>query len=136
MAIFPLTDVTVTVNSVDLSDYVVSCTVTHNKELLDITRMGHVARMSIGALESNSVSIDFQQDFAASQVYATLASLVGVPTNVTVKPTSGATSASNPAMTLTGTVLEGDGPIAGSVGDLATISVTFTGGSWSVATAP
>jgi hypothetical protein len=134
MAIFPLTDVTVTVNSVDLSDYVVSCSVTHNKELLDITRMGHVARMSIGALESNSVSIDFQQDFASSQVYATLASLVGVPTTVVVKPTSATAAATNPGMTLTGTVLEGDGPIAGSVGDLATISVTFTGGSWSVAT--
>ncbi len=135
MARFPLTDVDVKVNAVDLSDYVVSCTISNTRELVDITSMGSVARKSTGSLQANSVTIEFQQDFAASQVYATLVSLVGVPTTVVVKPTSAAASATNPGLTLTDTTLEGGDWIDGTVGDLATFTCTFTGGSFTAVTA-
>jgi hypothetical protein len=135
MARFTLTDVDVKVNAVDLSDYVVSCTISNTKELVDITHMGDVARKSTGSLQANSATIEFQQDFAASQVYATLVSLVGTPTTIVVKPTSAAASATNPGLTLTDTVLEGGDWITGSVGDLAAFTATFTGGSFTAVTA-
>ena len=134
MAKFPLTDVSVVVNSVDLSDHVVSVGFNYSKELIDITSMGSNARLSTGSLQSNGCSVEFQQDFAASEVFATLVTLVGVPTTIVVKPTSSAASATNPGLTLTDTVLEGGEWISGSVGDLATFSAQFTGGSYSAAT--
>jgi hypothetical protein len=72
--------------------------------------------------------------YAASETYATLASLVGTTTTVTMKPTSAATSATNPLFTLTGTYLEALPVIDAKMGELSTISITFKGGTYTVAT--
>lgn len=73
--------------------------------------------------------------YAASETYATLASLVGTTTTVKVKPSSGAASATNPEMTLTGAYLESLTPMNAAMGALSTCSVTFKGGVYSVAVA-
>ena len=129
MAVFVLTDADVTVNSVDLSDYVVSLTLNYEKEQVEVTAMGSTARSYTGGLQANSLDITFNQDFAATKVAATLDALVGTTTTVVVKPTSSAVSSTNPSYTITGAYLASTQPVAGSVGDLAQMSVTFTGGS-------
>lgn len=129
MAVFVLTDADVTVNSVDLSDYVVSLTLNYEKEQVEVTAMGSTARSYTGGLQANSLDITFNQDFAATKVAATLDALVGTTTNVVVKPTSSAVGSTNPSYTITGAYLASTQPVAGSVGDLAQMSVTFTGGS-------
>lgn len=129
MAVFVLTDAAVTVNSVDLSDYVTSVTLNYEKDSVEVTAMGATGHKFTGGLQNISLDVTFNQDFAASQVAATLDALVGSTTTVVVKPTSAAVGATNPSYTITDAFLAATQPVAGSVGDLAAMSVSFTGGS-------
>ena len=125
MATFVYTDASVVVNSVDLSDHVKSCTLNYEAEMLDDTVMGDTTRSNIAGLLNWSMDIEFLQDFAAAKVDATLFSLIGAAAfTVTVKPTSGSVSATNPSFSGSA-VLESYPPMSGSVGDLETASATF-----------
>jgi hypothetical protein len=125
MATFVYTDASVVVNSVDLSDHVKSCTLNYEAEMLDDTVMGDTTRSNIAGLLNWSIDVEFLQDFAAAKVDATLFSLVGAAAfTVTVKPTSGSVSATNPSFSGS-MVLESYPPMTGSVGDLETASATF-----------
>ncbi len=135
MAVFVLTDASVTVNSVDLSDYVTAVTLNYEKDSVEVTAMGATGHKFTGGLQNISLDVTFNQDFAASQVAATLDALVGSTTTVVVKPTSAAVGATNPSYTITDAFLAATQPVAGSVGDLATMSVSFTGGSLAKAVA-
>jgi hypothetical protein len=73
--------------------------------------------------------------FAVSETYATLKTLVGTAVTVKIKPTSAATSATNPESTLTGAYLESLPIVNGQLGALDVIDIVFTGGAYSVATA-
>jgi hypothetical protein len=73
--------------------------------------------------------------FSASETYATLKNLVGTQVTVKVKPTSAATSATNPESTLTAAYMESLPIVNGQLGALDTIDITFTGGAYSVAVA-
>lgn len=126
MASFAFTDATVTVNSVDLSDYIRQVTLNVSADELDDTAMGDTYRSKIGGLKDWSVALEFNSDFGASLVDATLWPLLGTTTTVAVKPTSAATSATNPQYS--GPVLVTEvNPMGNSVGDLATVSVTWPG---------
>lgn len=129
MAVFVLTDASVTVNSVDLSDYVTAVTLNYETDSVEVTAMGATGHKFTGGLQNISLDVTFNQDFAASQVAATLDALVGTTTTVVVKPTSAAVGATNPSYTITDAFLAATQPVNGSVGDLATMSVSFTGGS-------
>lgn len=129
MAVFVLTDASVTVNSVDLSAYVTSITLNYEKDSVEVTAMGSSGHTFTGGLQNNSLDITFNQDFAATKVAATLDALIGTTTTVVVKPTSAAVSATNPSYTLSNAFLAATQPVAGSVGDLASMSVSFTGGT-------
>jgi len=117
----------VTVNSVDLSDQCTGATVNINYDQLEATSFGDSSRKYVSGLGSHSVTLDFYASFAATETWATLKSLVGTSTNVIVKPTVGADSATNPGLTFTGTFLSAL-PVVTSLGALGTISVTFNGG--------
>jgi len=80
-------------------------------------------------LQENSVTLDLYWSTASSETYATLKALVGTSTNVTIKGTSAAVSATNPLGTLTGGFLA-ELPVVYTVGELATCSVTFNGGTF------
>ena len=129
MAVFVLTDASVTVNSVDLSSYVSSLSLNYERDSVEVTAMGNSGHLFTGGLQSISCDITFNQDFAATKVAATLDALIGSTTTVVVKPTSGAVSATNPSYTISNAFLAGTQPVNGSVGDLASMSVSFTGGS-------
>jgi hypothetical protein len=62
-----------------------------------------------------------------------LSALVGDTFAVTIKPTSGAPSATNPLLTITGGFLA-ELPNAFTMGELSTVDVTIVGGSYTVVT--
>ena len=135
MAVFFNQSVTVTVNSVDLTDHITSVS-GFNETCADLvtTAMSETNVSRIGGIKDSSVSITFLNDFAASEVYATLASLLGTAVAVTITPTSAAVSATNPKKTASCLVTELPF-IDGSVGELSTVSVTWpVTGSISTAT--
>ena len=127
MAELMLNDASITINSVDLSSYVTSVTLSQSADSLETTAMGDSARTFIGGLTNGTIDIDFNADFAASKTEATIYPLVGTSTAVVVKPTSGSVSATNPSYSFNVIVNEWD-TLNGSIGELATHSV-----SWQIA---
>jgi hypothetical protein len=111
-------------NSVDLSDHVSSVTLEITADEIVTTAMGDTFQSRTGGLKDGTLSIEFQQDFASSEVDATLFPLLGTTTAFVVKPTSGSVSSTNPSYT--GSVLvNSHSPVANGVGELATMSVSF-----------
>ena len=132
MAIYVNKDITVLVNAVDLTTYVTNVEVVKAVDSVESTTMsssstnGHTF---VGGIQNNTVTISFNQDFAATKVNATLTALVGVQTTVVVRPTSATVGATNPNFTLTGALMSEYRPVTGAVGDLATVgAITFNGG--------
>ena len=129
MAKLVLTDASISINSVLLSDHANSVTLNYEIDSVEVTSFGSVGHKFTGGLQNNSCDIEFMQDFAAAEVEATIFPLVGTTTTVTVRGTSGATSATNPLYTLSGTFLAAHTPVAAAVGELAMTSLSFTGGT-------
>lgn len=126
MAIYALTDASIVINSVDLSDHIEKVTLAPSAAELSSTAFGDTWTEITGGLKSFAVSLDFHQDEAASEVTDTLWSLLGTNTTIVIKPTSAAVSSTNPSYT--GSVFIGDLKILdGSVGDLSKQSVSWNG---------
>ena len=134
MAKLVLTDASVTINSVDLSDHVQSVTLNYNADQVEITSMGDTAHLFTGGLDNVTCDVTLFQDLAASEVEATVYDLVGTATTVLIKATSGAVAADNPSYTLTNTYLSSHMPVAGTVGDAAMTTLNFVGGTITKAT--
>jgi len=124
MSKFVLTNPLIEIGGVNLSDHVSSVTVNESYAEVATTAFGDTAVTRIAGLGDHSVSLDFHEDFGASEVHATISPLVSSTTTVTVKPVDEATSATNPSFSMT--VLVTEWPLLnGSVGDLASASVTW-----------
>ena len=121
----------VTVNSVSLTGFCTSASMTRTQESIDTTVFGQTSREYSSGLANNECTMTLFMTYAASEVYATLKALVGTRTTVTLKPTSAATSATNPVLTLTGAYLEALPVLNGTIGEMSTIDITFTGGVYS-----
>jgi hypothetical protein len=65
--------------------------------------------------------------FGATEVEA-LQAAVGATCTIVSSPASGIASATNPIYTLTGCYLESMPVLNGSVGEMSTVELTFTGG--------
>ena len=128
-----LSNPVVTINAVDLTDQCSSAVLTRVIEALESTAFGSSSRVYTSGLENNTLTVTLYNSYAVSETYATLKTLVGTQINVTIKPTSASTSATNPVHTLTGTYLETLPLVNGQLGALDTIDITFTGGVYSVA---
>lgn len=124
MATFAFTDALVKINSVDLSDHITKVTITAKVDELENTAFGATYHGRTGGLVDGSISIDFNQDFASGKVDATVWPLLGTSTTVSVRPTSAATSATNPVYSGSFLVSEYQ-PLDGGVGDLTKVSVTW-----------
>ena len=129
MAVIVLTNASITINSIDLSDRANSVELNYEIDSVEVTAFGDTGHKFTGGLQNVSCNIEFMQDFAASEVEATIYPLVGTTTTVRIKPTSSAVSATNPEYILSNTFLASHQPVAGAVGELAMTSLSFTGGS-------
>lgn len=118
-----LTDCSVTVNGVNLSDHVESVEINSEVEDVDLTAMGATAREHGQGLRNDSMTFNFFQDFSASKVDATFWPLLSnTGFTVVVKPTSAAVSTTNPSFTAT-CLLFTYQPLAGSVGEASQTSI-------------
>ena len=137
MAIYVNKDIFCSVNAIDLSGYVTSVEFVQAVDAVESTAFSATSTNGhsfIGGIQNNSATITFNQDFAASKVWATLNTLVGVTTTIIMRPTSAAVSATNPTLTLTATLMSSLSPISGAVGDLAsTGAISFQGGLYTSA---
>ena len=135
MAVFLNNGVSVTVNSVDLSDHVTAITINRTFDELEVTAMGDSGHKFVKGLEASSVTIDFLNDTATGEVLQTLQAAWGTNVTVVVKQSSAAVSATNPSYTMT-CLVNNTTDINGSVADLSTQSVTWNvAGTSAVATA-
>lgn len=130
MAKFVATDVKTTINGTDFSDHIAAVTIDVTADEVETTAFGTGWRQRIGGLKDGSITIDFHQDFAASSIDSTIWNAFGTQATVVVVPTSGTVSATNPSYSGVYLVSQTQ-PIASTVGDLATMSVTWplAGGS-------
>jgi len=124
LAKFVATDYNITIGGSDFSSSLASVSLDLSAEEQETTAFGNSSRTRIGGLKDGEVSLDFHQDFGASAVDATLFPLLGGTVEVVVKPTNGSVTATNPSYTFTCLVTEYQ-PFASSVGDLATLSVSW-----------
>jgi hypothetical protein len=124
MAKFFAQDYKVTIGTTVLSDSIASVTLDITTDEVETTAFGSTYRTRIGGLKDASVSLDFHQDFGAGSVDALLFPLMGSTVAVKIAPTSGTVTATNPEYRFDALVTQYQ-PFAGSVGDLATLSITW-----------
>lgn len=119
-----ITNAVVTIGGVDLSSHIKKVTLNTSYNEVETTTFGNTAKRRKTGLQDNKVSIDFNQDFSASAVEATIAPLLGSTAAITVKPNGTVTSATNPAWS--GNVLCTEWvPLDAQVGELASASITW-----------
>jgi predicted secreted protein len=132
MARIVLTDANVLFASNDISQYITSISLSTSYDVIDTTGISTTgaARTRVAGLADNSITIEFNQDFADNALEelingtTTTNGSVGLVVAMQVKPTSGATSASNPKYNFNALVAEWQA-LSASVGELATVSVTW-----------
>lgn len=125
MARIVLTNAFISVGGVDLSDLVASVTLNETFDVVETTAFSSVAaKTRVAGLEDNSITLEFHQDYATGEVEQTIYPLLGTAAAVIVKPNGASTSAFNPSYTCSAIISEWT-PINGSVGELATASVTW-----------
>lgn len=126
MAIFLQNNVGVKINSVDLSDHVTSVTLTQTFDELEVTALGDSAHKFTKGLEASQLTLNFLNDFAATNVQATLQAAYGTTVTAVLLPVKGtAVSATNPLYTVS-IIINNLTPLNGAVGDISNSSMTFT----------
>ena len=116
-----------TVPSIDISSYVTAVTLTQTFDELEVTAMGDLSHRYVAGLQAANLSLDFLNDWAASQVMQTLNAAVGqtlAVSMITVKGT--AVSAANPSYQFSILVNNLTPLGTGGVSEIASSSVTFT----------
>jgi hypothetical protein len=119
-----LTNASVVFGSTDLSSYISSITLNSTFDIVETTAFGNTAKTRVAGLADNSVTFEFHQDYATSAVEQTIYPLLGTAVSVVAKPVAGTTTTVNPQYTFSALVSEWT-PLNGSVGELATASVTW-----------
>ena len=115
----------------DLSDQANACMITIGQDSLESTAFGDTGHRFTGGLQTVEVSITFFLSYGATEVEGILASCVGTGSTIlTISPSGTTESATNPEYVLTNCMLANFTPINSTVGELATVEATFTGGTW------
>jgi len=125
MAIFVATDFSVSINgSTALASYLTQVELKVSANDITTTAFGSTYVTRIAGLKEGSLTLQFNQDYAAAAVDAVLFPLLGSNATVVIKPTTSAVSSANPSYTQVCLVTDLT-PVSGNIGDLATFSVTW-----------
>lgn len=124
MSKFVATNYNITIGTANFSSSIAAVTLDITADEQETTSFGNDYRTRIAGLRDASLTLDFHQDFGAASVDATLFPLLGSAIGFSIKPTSGTVTATNPSYSGTAIVTSYQ-PFANSVGDLATLSVTW-----------
>jgi hypothetical protein len=115
----------------DLSDQANACMITVGQDSLESTAFGDTGHRFTGGLQTVDVSITFFLSYGAAEVEAILASCVGTgTTSMTISPSGTTESASNPEYVISNLMISNFTPINSTVGELATVELSGTGGTW------
>jgi len=116
-----------TVPSIDISSYVTSAVINQIVDELEVTAMGDTAHKFVAGLQSGTFTIDFLNDWDASQVMQTLNAAFGTTLAVSVITVKGTTvSAANPTYQFS-ILVNNLTPLGqGGVAEIATSSLSFT----------
>jgi hypothetical protein len=129
MAVVVLTNCSIKVNTVQLNDHANTVTLNYEIDSVENTGFGAGGHIFTGGLQNNSIEVSFMQDYAAANVEATIYPLVGTTTTVEIIPVNTTVSTTNPKYTISNAFLASHTPVAGGVGELASTSLSFTGGT-------
>jgi hypothetical protein len=125
VAVFVATNYNIKINGNDLSSKIAAVTFDISSAEQEVTAFGDTFVQRIGGLKDASVTLDFHQDFAASGgVDALLFPLLGSNATVTVIPNGTAVGSANPSYSGVFGCFEYS-PFSSSIGDLATLSVSW-----------
>jgi hypothetical protein len=124
VAKFVATNYNIKINGADFSSAIAAVTFDVSAAEQETTAFGNSFVQRIAGLKDASVTLDFHQDFGSASVDATLFPLLGSNATVVVVPAGSVVSPTNPSYTGVFLVTEYQ-PFASSVGDLATLSVTW-----------
>jgi len=126
MAVMLNSTVGVKIASTDISDHVSSATLTQNFDELEITALGDLSHKFAKGLEASTLTLDFFNDFAASQITTLLQTNYGTTVTAVLIPVKGtAVSATNPLYTVS-ILINNLTPINGDVASINNSSITFT----------
>jgi hypothetical protein len=115
----------------DLSDQANTVSVMIGVDSLESTAFGDTGHRFTGGLQNVEVTMTLFLSYGASEVEAILASCVGTGTTVlTISPSGTTEGPANPEYVITNCMLADFTPINSTVGELATVEATFTGGTW------
>ena len=123
MARTVLTNAYIKIGATDFSDFVASIEFNDEADEIETTAFGDTGRTRVGGLRDQSVSLDFHQNFKASELDATIEPLVGTVVAIEIGPDGDTAGADNPHYV--GNVLVTEWGFGGAVGELATKSVTW-----------
>ena len=124
MAKFAATDYKITVAGTDFSTNLNSVELSLEADDVETTAFGQAFRTRIGGLKSGTVTLNFMQDFGAGSVDEVLNPLLGSIATVIIQSASGTVTSTQPKYTAECLVTQYS-PFASSVGDIATLSVTW-----------
>ncbi|GGT43364.1 hypothetical protein [Streptomyces purpureus] len=112
-------------NGTDLSEYTRKAEVSVEVEDKDVTTYASLGwKEVIGGLKSGELGLEFLQDVAATEIDSIMWPLLGTVVPFVVRADQSAVGASNPSYS--GSVLiNAWNPIEGSVGDEASVSVSY-----------
>lgn len=136
MAKMVLTAAYISLSGTDLSEYTRKVELSTEVEEKDVTTYASAGwKEVLGGLKGGELSLEFLQDVAATEIDSIMWPLLGTVVTFEVRLSQAAVGASNPKYT--GSVLvKGWNPIEGSVGDEASVSVSYpTSGAVTRATA-
>ena len=120
-----ITTAVVTIGGTDLSGYVQSVEISESFDELDTTTMASGGRRErVAGLGDGQATFNFFNEWGGAGPDATIAPLVGTVAAVTVKPASGAVSATNPEYQFS--VLVKEWTTGLTVGELSMASVTWS----------
>ena len=124
-------NITQGVTTWDVSDQCSAVSLVVGKSELSATVMGDTGEKMVGGLQSVEVSMTLFLSYGSGEVEEMLAAIVGTGTTTLVISPSGTTeSASNPEYTILNSMCPSASVINSTVGELATVELSFTAGTW------
>jgi hypothetical protein len=124
-------NITQGMTSYDVSDQCTALTLTIGQDELEVTAFGDTGHKFVGGLQSVEVSMTLFLSYGTGEIEPLLASAVGQGnTTLVISPSGTTESASNPEYTILNCMLANAPVINSTVGELATVDLTWVGGTW------
>lgn len=124
MAIYTATNTYLLLGTLNVSDHVQSASVTINYDQLDITAMTNAGHPQAKGLAAHTLQATLFNDQALSNIRAVLDAAKGTGIAFALGANGATASATNPVYS--GTIwVNGYNPVNGSVGEIATVDLSF-----------